>query len=536
LAEEEVFIRAARGTGALSLQSIVNSLLGLAFFMVFARMVSKAEMGVYGAAFLVFSLLAIIGNLGLSFAATRFPPYYHGRHDAENVLASSKRILVLTLALSTALLAASYPFTDFLSTLLFNTPSNSPLLKLVVAASAISVVGLTLDGLLRGLQKYASLAILRVASQVLRVAVSIGLLLLGFSVAAVFIGWISFYAALAALAALLAVKTLRELKKHSSSNPVDEPTIPFKALLTFSLPMMAYRLVTYLSNTVDQYIVLGYLGTKPLGVYTVVITASSSIILILIAPLTSTLIPSMSETYGKAGGEKLAEAFKLTTRYVSLIFIPACLGFTALTPLIIEILAGPTYAEAILPLAIISLGIAIYGYSAALLSALTALGKTSRVATAILLASLVEFTLCLFLVPALSVIGAALSRALTYTAMLGLLTALSHKLIDLSLDREALLKSGAASITMALIVSSAAWTTSYKLTLLPLYLALGALTYLLLLTLSRALTPIDAELLKKTLPKGQQIFKHLEKLAENSPLLKRTLLYWVSPRRPDNNE
>ena len=120
--------------------------------------------------------------------------------------------------------------------------------------------------------------------------------------------------------------------------------------------------------------------------------------------------------------------------------------------------------------------------------------------------------------------------------MLGLLAALSHKLIDISLDREALLKSGAASTTMALIVSSTAWTTSYKLTLLPLYLALGALTYLLLLTLSRALTPIDAELLKKTLPKGQQIFKHLEKLAKNSPLLKRTLLYWVSPRRPDNNE
>jgi len=80
--------------------------------------------------------------------------------------------------------------------------------------------------------------------------------------------------------------------------------------------------------------------------------------------------------------------------------------------------------------------------------------------------------------------------------MLGLLVVLSHKLIDVSLDREALLKSGAASTIMALTVSSAAWTTSYKLTLLPLYLALGALTYLLLLTLTRTLTPIDVELLK----------------------------------------
>jgi len=65
--------------------------------------------------------------------------------------------------------------------------------------------------------------------------------------------------------------------------------------------MMVFQLVTYLSNSIDQYVVLGYLGVRSLGVYTVVLTASSAVILVLMAPLISTLVPGMSERYGGMG-------------------------------------------------------------------------------------------------------------------------------------------------------------------------------------------------------------------------------------------
>ena len=143
--DDEVFIKAARGAGVLSIQSVVNSLLGLAFFMFFARVISKTEMGVYGAAFLVLSILVIVGNLGLVFTASRFPSYYQGRSEPYIILAVSKKILLLSLTSGMVLLAASFLLSKNLSLLLLGTFSYTLLFKIVAVAVFVNVVGLTLE-------------------------------------------------------------------------------------------------------------------------------------------------------------------------------------------------------------------------------------------------------------------------------------------------------------------------------------------------------------------------------------------------------
>jgi O-antigen/teichoic acid export membrane protein len=515
LSEGEVFVKAARGAGALGAQNIASVLLALVFFMVFARMVSKAEMGAYGAVYLILSVLIIVGNFGLGFAASHFLPFYHGRNETSKMLSASKRILLLSTILGVVLLAVSLILADFFSLLLLGTMKYGFLFRITAVAVFAGVLGFTFDGFLRGLQKFNRLALYRLLSQALRVGASIGLLLLGFGVAAVFIGWIFFYLALSILAAILTIKILLEIRrKNSDLNVVDNP-FPFKAIFGFSLPMMVFQLVTYLFDSIDRYVVLGLLGTEPLGVYTVVMTAVSSIMMILVMPLLSTLIPSMSEVYGRAGAEKLSEVFRLSSRYISLIFIPACFGFAVLSPLAIRILAGSAYVEAALPLAIVSIGMGPYGFSAALLSSLTALGKTLRVALAVLFASLIEFMLCLLLVPWSGVVGAALGRALTYIAMFGLLVFFGSKFMVISVDCEAVLKSGFASAIMSLIVYCLAFLTNYKLIMLPLYLIVGVIIYLLFLTLFKTLAPTDVQFFKKIIPKGEKIFRWLEKLPRN---------------------
>jgi len=525
LAEDGVFVRAARGAGALGAQNAASTLLGLVFFMVFARVVGRGELGVYGAVFLILSVLVIVGNLGLGYAASHFIPFYLGRGEAGRIDAASKRILISSLGLATVLLLVSSALADQLSSLVLGDLSYGLLFRIAAVAVFAGVIGFTFDGFLRGLQKFGSLAAYRLLSQVLRVGASIWLLLMGLGVAAAFLGWIVFYAALSVLAAVSAIRFLSGLKRVGGQGPAGNP-FPFKALLGFSTPMMIYQLVTYLSDSIDRYVVLGLLGMEPLGVYTVVLTAASSIIMVLVAPLLYTLIPGLSEVYGRVGSEKLSEVFTVSSRYISLIFIPACFGFSVLSPLAIKILAGPAYVEAALPLAIVSIGLGAYGFSAALLSSLTALGKTLSVAVAVLLASLVEFVSSLLLVSWSGVVGAALSRSLTYAAMFGLLALFASRFMAVSVDGGALLKSGFASVIMAVPLAYFAWLTGYRLIMLPLYLALGALTYILLLTLLKTLAPADASFFRKLLPKGEQIFGLLEKAAKRNRLLFR-ILYWV---------
>jgi O-antigen/teichoic acid export membrane protein len=417
------------------------------------------------------------------------------------------------------LFVASFIFSDHFSLLLLGTRDYSFLFRITAVAVFVGIIGFTFDGFLRGMQKFNSLALYRLLSQGLRVGVSIGLLLLGFGVAAVFIGWIFFFVTLGVLAAFLTAKVLLGIRKENDRLHVVDNPFPFKVLFSFSMPMMVYQLVTYLSDSIDRYVVLGLLGTEPLGVYTVVMTAASTIIAILVMPLLSTLIPSMSEVYGRVGVERLSEVFKLSSRYASLMFIPACFGFAVLSPLAVRILAGSAYFEAILPLAMVSIGMGAYGFSAALLSSLTALGKTLRVATAVLLASLIEFALCMVFAPWLGVIGAALGRALTYVAMFGLLIFFGSKFMTITIDGEATAKSIVASTIMALLLFSMAWFTGYRLIMLPAYIIFGVAVYLSLLALFRALRSTDIQFFKRIIPKSEILFSKLEKLIKKSSLL-----------------
>ena len=64
--------KTARGTLGFVIQNSANSLLGLVLFAVFARFVTKGEMGVYAGFTLTYTLFQTLGVLGLNIAATRF--------------------------------------------------------------------------------------------------------------------------------------------------------------------------------------------------------------------------------------------------------------------------------------------------------------------------------------------------------------------------------------------------------------------------------------------------------------------------------
>ena len=94
--------------------------------------------------------------------------------------------------------------------------------------------------------------------------------------------------------------------------------------------------------------------------------------------------------------------------------------------------------DAALPLAIICVGMATYGFSASLTSALTAIGKTRTILLTLALASAVELTASAALTSPLGLPGAALGRALMYVVMLLLLIHLARRHLTIAFDRQAL--------------------------------------------------------------------------------------------------
>jgi len=175
--------------------------------------------------------------------------------------------------------------------------------------------------------------------------------------------------------------------------------------------------------------------------------------------------------------------------------------------------------DAALPLAIICVGMATYGFSASLTSALTAIGKTRTILLTLALASAVELTASAALTSPLGLPGAALGRALMYVVMLLLLIHLARRHLTIAFDRQALSRGTAASAITALALYLLAAPTGFALPLIPLYLAVGVVVYVLVLCALRALTLADLQLLAKIIPGGTNLYDRALKTVKSHPAL-----------------
>jgi len=112
-----------------------------------------------------------------------------------------------------------------------------------------------------------------------------------------------------------------------------------------------------------------------------------------------------------------------------------------------------------------------------------------------------------------------LGRALMYVVMLLLLTHLARRHLTVTFDRRAFTRGTAASIITALTLYLIAAPTGFALPLIPLYLVVGLVVYVLVLCALRALTLTDIQLLAKILPYGTCLYQKTVKTIKHHPTL-----------------
>ena len=519
MVETGFITRAARGSGILAAQSVLNALLGTGLFMYIARILTKEEMGVYGSVNLTYSLAVMIGILGLDYAASRFIPNFIGKGEFVCASLVTKRILVLSSISALVISIAYFISSGSLSEVMLGTKQFTPVFQVASFLVLSSILSSMFSAFIQGLQKFARLALFRLISQIVRVVVSVLLLMGGFGVIAVLAGGAIMAFTFTLLALPISLSWIA--KARNGFDP--GPSLRTKNLLSFALPMLSYGLISYVLGSVDQFIVLGLIGVTALGVYTVAMTGAGFTSTILGAPLLVTLTPSMSEAHGQSGIENVAGILKLSSRYIALLFIPTTLGLATLSPLALLILAGDRYMEASLPMIILCLGVATSGFTTAITSALIAIGKTRVVMFITLFSSLIGLALSFVLTVPFGITGATSAKALMSLILLLLSIWLGSKVIPIAFDSKAIKGSLIASAVMAIGTYTIASSTGFSLLLLPLYLTLAFVIYSLSLSSMHILTLDDLELMIKMVLGGERIRERARKRLIRSKLLLKVL-------------
>jgi len=484
-------VRVARGATYFFIQGLLSNTAAIVYFAMAAMLLpSVSDFGVLAAVTMVAGLFPTFASLALPTAVTRFIAEHIGKGDQDSAAGVFKRALKFGLVTGLAASSLCYGLSSSLSTFLFGDDSHAFLFKLLSFNVFLGIFSSFLWSTLQGLQRFREYALIGTANSLLKNTLAVAFLALGYGIWGILLGWLvsDLTAMLLALHA-----TLPSLSKHNANHPL-------KPLLQYSLPLYGTDLLNYLSNSIDRYLILLLAGTFALGIYSPSISAASTVGIVT-GSISGALFPVLSEIHGRFDEKAVSEASLRASRYIFLIFTPLAMGLAASAHPVISLFVGDRYLPAALPMAIIAVTMALTSGGVVVGDALLSLGLTRIFLLASIAAIITDVFVSLLLIAPYGSLGAAIARA-SLTGVLFFIPFhfLRRTNVGHHLDKEAFLKSLASSSVMAVVVLfiQSMWMSKY---LLPLYISVGGIVYLLMLRLLGAVVKEDLELLRRLLPK-----------------------------------
>ena len=502
--DESNAVSAARGVSVLGLQEIVSSVARIVAFAVFARLISVAQMGVFTILTLANAGASAVMGLGLSSVVTKFVAEDLAKGNKKEAASVYYKGLLLS-ELASVAAAVGFLISKFPAGV--SSVTNSAQVSLIGVLFAIDIaaqIGPTASAAFFGLLEFRDYALIYGIQASLRPWLVIVLIYEMKSLVGLVAGWVIADAVLAAYVFLYLWRRL------------GPPVFKFdtKYLLKLSSPLYLANIASFLYSTFDQLTLISLVSLTSLGVYGAAANAFSAFNG-LMAVIGQVLLPVFSGLRGAKGHEALENSIRTASRYVSILAIPMAFAVAAAARPALTLFVGNGYEGGSIPLAILSLAYTATIIGMAFGPVLIVLNETRLAALVYILPIPLSLGVALISIPILGILGASIARGLSMVLGLLLTWYFVRRRIVFKLDYQAIIKSFVASGTMALIMEGLQlWY--YSRLLLPVYLSIGFLAYLLAMRTMKAMNKSDVDLLRNILgPRSGRICDLLSRLIIN---------------------
>jgi O-antigen/teichoic acid export membrane protein len=483
----------------------VSAVVSIVAFAVIARIVTREEMGELAILLLVVAGTTLLAGLGVSSSATKLVASFSAIGDHEKRSRAGYACLSVTALATIIIVIATYLSSMNLALILFGDGSKAMLLRLLTLEIAVVSIKSPLTGILVGLERFKELSLTSMITFTARQLLVVLFLTLGWGVPGMVIGW-GIGDALCSLG--LMAFTIRFLGCPRLGSE-------FLSLLKFSFPLLLGDAATYAWTWFDRALLIPMVTLSQLGAYNVAVTAFG-ILGSMPSAISGTLFPYYARFYpndnASTSTEDLENAISKASRYISFFTIPLALGLAATALPAATLLAGSSYTDAAYPLAILSISLAAGCLVRALSQIFVVMGKTGTSAFVTTGSVLISVLLGIVIVPHMGIVGASLARGLSIVMAFALSIPLLKKMLRISFDKRAYRSAWTASLfmTVTVVIFQSIFYSKY---LLPLYILLGALVFVLGLKMLHAVNQEDLQLLSDfSGPKLRFIVKALGKL------------------------
>jgi len=484
-------VEISRGASYLAIQMIVTSIAQVISFAILTRIITVSEVGILAILSLTLGLCQAINGSALQSASMKYVGEFSG---TQKELASGVFYQTLRVSLILSLPLAAFIFfgATFLSSTLLGTAAQAGLFQvmgvdMLVYAGVLPVaIGTTL-----GMKRFRVSVVIGTVGAVTRQVLIILLIVVMKSFVGLVFAWVFSDSAMLVAYCVYNIRALGRPKN----------LFPLRKLLNFSWPLSVGSVITFVYGSFDRAVLIAYVSLASLGVYNAAITAFGALSN-MSGAVNNALLPAYSGLSGRSGLEGCRRATWLASRYASLVMAPLAFLLLAVAKPALILFVGQPYVSGTGPLMILSGVLGLTVFSIALTPMLVALSRTRSSLLITVASVLVALGSAYVLLPIFGIIGAAVARGVAMVISLGLTVVILKRNNALRLDLEAVWKSVAAGAVMAVVLVIAQMVV-YRTILLPAYVVLGVLVYLILLRLLKAVRRHDVELIERYL--GQRL-------------------------------
>jgi stage V sporulation protein B len=482
----------ASGIRSLTVQNLVNSVVGFVFLTLLLRLLSPSEYGLYSSVLLVTGIGSSVAFFGLQSAATRFVAYM--AHDEGESRVVSRAIVVLSLVFTSVATIVFVLLSPALSVYFTKSTDSAWVFAASGAWLFSSTISGIFQGLVQGMKKYELLARVLISANLAMVCLTVLGLIEFHSVIVPIVGWV-FYGAVISVWSL-AITRKRLLVAHS----VRTGGRTVKRVLRYSIPLGIAGIVTVATGAADPLVVGGMLSEAQEGAYYSAIAISGGIGVMLFTPLNTAFFPESSSNADDPS--KLSTGLRLAFRYTMLALIPVSFALVGLSKQMIRLFSGgaASYLTANPSLQLISFFFLFVAMQGILTSLLLSTGKTKQVMMIGIVTVVLDLALSVLLVPSLGILGAATSRILVDIAGFLMAVYLTKSYLAGVADVGFHTKVFVASfIMLGVLFSLSKFVSNRTLTLGP-YAVIGMVVFLVCARALRLLTEEDKRYLEHFMP------------------------------------
>jgi O-antigen/teichoic acid export membrane protein len=477
----------ARGVSFLWTQTLITTLFQVVAFAFIARLISTSQMGLIAILSLILGLTQLLAPLALPSAIVRFVAEQLALGQRQDGAAIFYKSTIVSIVISAVISSACFIFASSLSAAF----STRPVVFQLLAIDIFLAAGLMLNvsNALVGAQRFREYSLVTIAYMALRNALMVALLAVFRDFSWLIFAWV--------VSDLLYVLVMSVFVLRALGPPTFGSNL--RRLLRFSLPLMPGNSANFAYSWYDRAIVLPYTSLAELGIYNATLTAFG-VLSSISSGIATALYPAYAGIQTARGRSGLQDAIRVASRYVCFIATPLALGLAATAKPALSLFVGGAYESGSAALEILSLFFALTVLGNAFANIFLLLGETATASAATTASVAASIVTALALLPIFGINGAATSRGVGMLVSFILTLVLVRRHISLSFDLEALWKSFVASTAMGIVV----WLTQfvfYNRLLLPAYVIVGTVAYLIGLRLLRAVRAADLQLAVEILGK-----------------------------------